>query len=72
MYSVEADHECVSVGGIFMQALAPPTSEVREPEDAEVDLEAETRRLDYEFFDQLDCLDLSDSSSCYEADEGAD
>jgi hypothetical protein len=54
-----------------MQALAPPT-EVQESEHAEAGLEAETRRLDYDFFDQLDCLDLSDLSSYHEEADGAD
>jgi hypothetical protein len=51
--------------------LGPPETE-REQRCTQSDLEAEMRRLDYDFFDQLDCLDLSDLSSCYEEAEGAD
>jgi len=54
-----------------MPALARFPSEVPEPENAESALEAKLR-LDYDFFDQLDCLDLSDLSSCYEEADGAD
>jgi len=51
--------------------LGPPEAE-REQRCTQSELEAETRRLDYDFFDQLDCLDLSDVSSCCEQAEGAD
>lgn len=51
--------------------LGPPETE-REQRCTQSELEAATRRLDYDFFDQLDCFDLSDLSSCYEEADGAD
>jgi len=54
-------------------ALSFPNLKLNKNRDTvQSELEAETRRLDYDFFDQLDCLDPSDLSRCYEDADGAD
>jgi len=62
-------------GGMIPMAalLLGPPEPGREQRYAQSEVEAETRRLTYEFYDQLDCVDASDSSSRYEEwAEGAD